>query len=436
MTSGISTSPTPAPIIAPTPAPTIDRRVGGYRVVFVLMTLAVLVFLLMLPLGIGSVLREAVTPAHDSVHPFTPANGAMGDNYTQVHIDVTAINEVERTATLRLTGFRYCKTTCNFQDKLLFFSVQADDRAAQSVPSSEAFALPTTSTEVTGKIQMPLEGNLIAYPFDRYPLWLGVVIERQLPDKTTKILTPDETKGLLRLTFQEHVSRMELASFRTIDPASVRPAGAPFDYAYVGAITTQRPLYLRIVVVMVVFLVALAAVMAVTMRPFDQLILNAGALVLGVWGARSMLLGGFPADSTLVDITLTLIIQLLLGVIAVRALVYLYTKSAFPSSPGRGCSPRPGCGAGGGDRMRVPAVEHTAVGGATRRGLPTPAVSLDNKRPRHANQAWRALRSAQRLGKPGDRGLSSHNRARFHHSVRGGGREKARSPSPGPWNGC
>jgi len=109
----------------------------------------------------------------------------------------------------------------------------------------------------------------------------------------------------------------------------VTPAGAPFTYAYVGAIVTQRPLYLKLVVVMVVLLVALAAAMAVTMRPFDQLILNTGALVLGVWGARSMLLGGFPADSTLVDITLTLIILLLLGIIVVRALTYLYTKSAF-----------------------------------------------------------------------------------------------------------
>lgn len=312
-----------------TPDPSIARQVRKYRISFVLVGFAVLLFLLLLPFGIGSILREAIAPAHDSVHPFTPANIALGDNYTQVHIDVTAINEVERTATLRLTGYRYCKTACTFQDKLLFFSVEEDDRAAQSVPSSEGFALPSSSTEVTGKITLPLEGNLIAYPFDRYPLWLGVAIEREMSDKTTKILTPDETKGLLRLTFQEHINRMELASFRTVAPASVTPTGAPFTYAYVGAIVTQRPLYLKIVVVMVVLLVALAAAMAVTMRPFDQLILNAGALVLGVWGARSMLLGGFPADSTLVDITLTLIILLLLGIIVVRALTYLYTKSAF-----------------------------------------------------------------------------------------------------------
>jgi hypothetical protein len=311
------------------PAPNIEKQVRGYRVAFVFVSLAVLIFLMLLPFGIGSVLREAITPAHDSVHPFTPANAAVGDNYAQVHIDITAINEVDRTATLRLTGFRYCKTACNFQDKLLFFSVSADDRAAQSVPSSEGFALPTTSTEVTGKITLPIEGNLVAYPYDSYPIWLGVVIERTLPDKTTKVLTPDETKGLLRLTFQEHVSRMELTSFRMVDPASVRPANAPFDYAYVGSIVNQRPLYLRLVVVMVVFLVALAAAMAVTMRPFDQLILNAGALVLGVWGARSMLLGGFPADTTIVDITLTLIIQLLLGVIVVRSLMHLYAKSDF-----------------------------------------------------------------------------------------------------------
>jgi hypothetical protein len=86
--------------------------------------------------------------------------------------------------------------------------------------------------------------------------------------------------------------------------------------------------------VLLVLLIGAAAASAVFVRPLDELVLNTGGLVLGVWGVRSILLPGNPAYLTAVDLTLSVVILFLLGTIAVRALQFCYQRSAWPASSG------------------------------------------------------------------------------------------------------
>ncbi len=64
------------------------------------------------------------------------------------------------------------------------------------------------------------------------------------------------------------------------------------------------------------------------MRPLDQLIINSGALVLGVWGIRSILLGTGVPGFTAVDLALAVVILFLLATITVRTLYLLEDSSA------------------------------------------------------------------------------------------------------------
>ena len=63
------------------------------------------------------------------------------------------------------------------------------------------------------------------------------------------------------------------------------------------------------------------------MRPLDQLIINSGALVLGVWGIRSILLGSAVPGLTAVDISLSVVILFLLVTITARTLWLLEENS-------------------------------------------------------------------------------------------------------------
>src|SRR5207253_11279785 len=68
-----------------------------------------------------------------------------------------------------------------------------------------------------------------------------------------------------------------------------------------------------------VLLVSAAAAYAVFMRPLDQLVLNSGALILGVWGVRSILLGSSVPGITAVDLALSVVILFLLVAITWRS---------------------------------------------------------------------------------------------------------------------
>jgi hypothetical protein len=94
----------------------------------------------------------------------------------------------------------------------------------------------------------------------------------------------------------------------------------------------SRPLYERVLAVLLVLLVAFAAAYAVFMRPLQDLVLNSGALVLGVWGIRSILSPG-TASRTLVDLTLSFVILFLLSAITIRAHQFLFHRSRFRPPP-------------------------------------------------------------------------------------------------------
>jgi hypothetical protein len=51
----------------------------------------------------------------------------------------------------------------------------------------------------------------------------------------------------------------------------------------------ERPRYLRVLAVLLVLLIATAVAYSVLLRPPEDLIVNSGALVLGVWGVRAIL---------------------------------------------------------------------------------------------------------------------------------------------------
>jgi hypothetical protein len=78
-----------------------------------------------------------------------------------------------------------------------------------------------------------------------------------------------------------------------------------------------------------VLLVTAAAGYAVFLRPLEQLLVNAGGLILGIWGVRAILLGTGLTVLTLVDLALMSVILFLLVVITARVLWLVEPKSGL-----------------------------------------------------------------------------------------------------------
>lgn len=72
----------------------------------------------------------------------------------------------------------------------------------------------------------------------------------------------------------------------------------------------------------------MAAAYAVFMRPLNELVNSVGALILGVWGIRAILVGGSTLPgTTALDLSLFVVIVFLLGAITVRMVHYLAGRS-------------------------------------------------------------------------------------------------------------
>ena len=91
----------------------------------------------------------------------------------------------------------------------------------------------------------------------------------------------------------------------------------------------QRPLYLRLLTILLVSLIAASAVFALSLKDLEDLLLGIGGIILGVWGVRSIVVQTALPDLTWVDIALALIILLLLLALAIRAARHFYRRSGF-----------------------------------------------------------------------------------------------------------
>ena len=78
--------------------------------------------------------------------------------------------------------------------------------------------------------------------------------------------------------------------------------------------------------VLLVVLIASAAAYSVFLRPLADLIVNSGAVVLGIWGVRGILTPANLYHLTAVDLSLSMIILFLLGGLTVKAFLHAHDK--------------------------------------------------------------------------------------------------------------
>jgi hypothetical protein len=241
-------------------------------------------------------------------------------NYTKLHLAIVSIDEVKLLASIRVSGHHRC-AGCAWSHRVRLVSISDDDDSAQGMPPSVAITLPPTDIAVSEVVQLPVRGHPVHYPFDRYELALAVVYQRLFPDGRREVLSPANTDDHLFLSLQEQLPRSTIQGPFAIDPRWLRQGDDPLAYTYSFMVTFARPVYVRFLAVTLVILIAAAAAYTVFLRPLHDLVVNAGALVLGVWGIRSILTPSDILYITAVDLSLSMVIIFLLGAITIRALM-------------------------------------------------------------------------------------------------------------------
>ena len=286
------------------------------------------------PWAIKSVVDDITHPPTEVGHEITAIDDTLTEPYTQLKITVLSMDEVNHVATYQISGFHHTHAKVpGYKEKLSVYAIDYDDAQGTRIPTSFSVDVPVNGQEFSSKFTLPLRGNIMFYPFDEYHLGLGVAVQRIYGDTVVQYLNTQQTRGHLEIMVQEQIPRTDLKEYKVLDPKTMMPKKSEFVYSNAAMIILNRPAYLKLVVIFVAFLTFALALFTMITRPFDQLVLNAGALILGVWGARTLVLGGYPPDVTLIDTFLTATVLFMLLGLTVRSINNFHRQAGMRFLP-------------------------------------------------------------------------------------------------------
>jgi hypothetical protein len=301
-----------------------------HRTAYLLLILLLFSIVIALPFAVASMLADLQKVATPN-HAIAAVEGQAVDR-ASVAVDLIGLNEWEGTVTMRVTAHQECDGPCRWQDRYRFVSIWGDDFQPSDRPTVEQVTVPESPRVITRTFPLPIYGDPLHYPFDRYALALGIVMDRLYPDGREETLTLAQAEDYVTIWASARIPKIQVQppADPTTDEPAVQAARGQQPYLFADIVRFSRPLYLQVLTVCLVLLVAAAAAYAVFLRPLDQLIINAGALILGVWGIRVILLGTTQPGLTAVDLALWSVILFLLVTITLRTLWLLEEDSGWP----------------------------------------------------------------------------------------------------------
>jgi hypothetical protein len=305
-----------------------------YLAAFGITVAVVIVVLALLPSALLSMARELRGQAIGSVYDlFTgtevDVDQTFGPDTAFVNVTVTNLDESSRTATLTVSGHRVCGAICP-PTTGTYFSLGNDAAERRGLPPSAVVTVPGESGTYTHTIELPMQGTPQLYPFDTYTLLFGLVISVTLPNGREEVIAdPGRVRERVSLTLEDQVVRLNMNPPLPVDPASVRSETDPVDFLLVDRLQWQRPLYLRIVTVLLVLLISASAIFALGLRSLHELVLGIGGIILGIWGVRSVVVQTELPDVTLIDLILAFVMLVLLLALSIRAARYFYVQSGL-----------------------------------------------------------------------------------------------------------
>jgi hypothetical protein len=287
----------------------------------------------LLPLTVASVVYNILGPPQSRLFVVSAVpHNAMSPTHTDLHVEVVDLNEITLLATLRVTGYHICETACGWSDRVRLYAL-VNEGEEEGFPASASLTLPPSQEAVTQTMQLPLRGLPLRYPFDDYVLRLGFVLDRVLPDGTVEAIPPGDIPSHLFVTVQERLAQHAMDAPAPVDPQQIRSGSGHPQYVYLTTLDFHRLLHVRVLAILLVLLITAAAAYAVFLRPFEELVVNAGALIIGIWGIRAILTPANLTYVTAVDLSLSVVILFLLGAITVRAVMYLHARSELHWPP-------------------------------------------------------------------------------------------------------
>lgn len=277
------------------------------------------------PWAVMSAFREVVTNSSDTYVVQLTKGQPNAPGYTRLAVKLLEIDEVADVVTVRVSGFHSCHEECGkYKDRLVLASFGRHPETKDIQPDTVSIPIPNDAEEINAKVDLPLTGRIMNFPFDTYEIAMGLAIERTPTGGESEFLKPGDNAANLALSFDEDVPRLAATPIKVLDPVASSPSRAPFKYIYAFQTELFRPLYVKYTVVLMTVLIMIASLYTAMLHQFSQLVLTTGATIFGVWSARTLLIGGYPPDVTILDLCFAVTVILVLLATAARSLGYFW----------------------------------------------------------------------------------------------------------------
>ncbi len=289
--------------------------------------IASLIILGLLPFAVQSIVRDIKGLVSEQQF-LTKDLDDRGQHFTDIEISLKEVDELTQVATVEISGERSCVAPCGtFEDKVTFYGINEQTKDQRSHSKSASITIPDANVPISSEIKLPFTGRLFVYPYDKYVFGIGINIERTFTGQPAKQLKPSDVADSFEISFSESVSRIELKSFEKVDGAVYKPRNVTEPYLFAGVAKFERPMHLKIIVTMVVLMIVLVSIYTMATRAFNELILDVGAIILGIFGARELVIKDFPSDTTFVDTVFGMIVLYNLMVVIFRSIFHFYKLS-------------------------------------------------------------------------------------------------------------
>lgn len=319
------------------------RPPARYTVAFAVVAVFLLFVLVLLPFAVASVVEDIADPQSHRVFDLTP-DGPRPPSRTHLNLDVVSVDEWAGTVTLRVTGQHICANPCAWTAmRVSLVSVPEQYAQGQGLPPAVEVLFPAERAQpVNQTVTLPVNGEPVRYPFDRYGFTLGFLVGYVYPAGAAPPPgPPDQPAGQpLFASLRSTAPRMTVSAPAAVGPAELAARDVQLGFTAAVRMTFSRPVYLQVLTVLLVLLVTAAAAYAVFLRPLQELVVNSGALVLGVWGIRAVLLGAAVPGLTAVDLALSVVILFLLLALTARTALYLSARGGVRIPMGRRAADR------------------------------------------------------------------------------------------------
>lgn len=324
------------PVTPAAPEPESPRRHLLHRLALLQAIVLLGAVVIALPFAFQSISRELFAAETRTLYQFpnsqpitAEAVQARAAAETFINIAAIELDEEVGSITLAVSGHRQCDGDCPPLEMTLF-SFDDDATVRHALPPSEPLKLDAADPFFDQTVQLPIRGRPRQFPFDDYSLWLGlsgvVTQDDQAVPLPQELLTDQ-----IFITTQNQLRNFTLATPLEIDPTRVQTAADPVDFVGVQQLRFERPVHEEILAILLVVLIAVSAIMAVSLRDVSDLLIGIGGLVLGIWGVRSILVPGSLGVVTSIDLALSLVILIVLLGLSLRAARHFHRTSGLPA---------------------------------------------------------------------------------------------------------